>query len=69
MAANEPANPLPGDAPDSDAGNPAGAGDPGPGRLEAQVARLAVMVSQLMMSRAQAAHPNPTMPPPATGWS
>jgi hypothetical protein len=59
MAANEPANALPGNAPDSDAGNPEGAGDLGPDGLEAQVARLAAMVSQLMESRAHAGHPNP----------
>jgi hypothetical protein len=64
MAANEPANALQGDAPISDTGNPAGAGDLGPGGLEAQVARLAALVSRLMESRAPAAHPNPSRPPP-----
>jgi hypothetical protein len=63
MADNEPANALPGDAPGSDAGNPAGAGDPGSGGLEAQVARLAAIMSQLMESRASATHPSPSMPP------
>jgi hypothetical protein len=64
MAANEPANAPPGDAPGSDAINPAGDGDLGPGRLEALAARLAAMVSRLMESRAPAAYPNPSMPPP-----
>jgi hypothetical protein len=60
MADNETANALPDAVPESDTG----LGEPGVTGLEAQVAQFAVMMNQLLTTRAPAARSYPPIPPP-----